>query len=533
MQIDWNDFFTNSYNLSALGAIIIYIIIAGAFYAGMRNPKILQSIPGASASIGVFFTFWVLYQKLSTFTLDDASDSFLITIVRDLSGAFSTSIIGLFVSVISNIIIKLHLAWLENKAIRTKPWEKMHPKALLYDIHQSSEAVRNEIWKLRGGDANADLVKIQISQEKLFGEVLREQRSTKGRLSEDLSELAASMHTIQASIVAVKTDISAQLKTIKGAGENGDLAGIHKQLDKLNSGVLEELQGLFETLNEKLTEMLGQLGEDVLSRTSEDLKKLNIDFTKETGKLLKQNLKAMNARFELQRKESEASAQEHIEQFKNVNKGLHATREQLNQEVASIENKFTSAIDNITTSFSSQSETLKNALNEKINEIKTSFETGVGAMAEAYNDKGDEIQSTYEQVEDALKGFNEQIQSNVDETLRKNLEQLEGTFKRLEELQSRSTANLSDTTKSFTEAVDKNQQIALEQSEVLKKVQAQYEAVENLRTDMKELIDKWGKYSEKLHHLQDHIAGLTNIILQLDKSTGHMNGLNQNGNVPN
>jgi hypothetical protein len=53
MQIDWNDFFTNSYNLSALGAIIIYIIIAGAFYAGMRNPKILQSIPGASASIGV------------------------------------------------------------------------------------------------------------------------------------------------------------------------------------------------------------------------------------------------------------------------------------------------------------------------------------------------------------------------------------------------------------------------------------------------------------------------------------------------
>lgn len=533
MQIDWNDFFTNSYNLSALGAIIIYIIIAGAFYAGMRNPKILQSIPGASASIGVFLTFWVLYEELSTFTLDNSDDSFLIEVVRDLSGAFSTSIIGLFVSVLSNLFIKLYLAWLENKAVEAKPWEKMHPKALLYDIHQSSEAIRNEIWKLRGGDANADLAKIQTSQEKLFGEVLREQRSTKGRLSEGLSALASSTNAVQGTIDEATGKISTQLGNIRGSEEHGDLASIHNQLQRLNSGVLEELQGLFETLNGKLTEMLGQLGENVLAKTSEDLKQLNEYFTEETGKLLRQNLKAMNARFEMQRKESETSAQEHIEQFKNVNKGLHATREQLNQEVASIENKFTSAIDNITTSFSSQSETLKNALNEKIDEIKTSFETGVGAMAEAYNDKGDEIKSTYEQVENALRGFNEQIQSNVDETLRKNLEQLEGTFKRLEELQSRSTTNLSDTTKSFTEAVDKNQQIALEQSEVLKQVQAQYEAVENLRTDMKELIDKWSKYSEKLHHLQDHIAGLTNIILQLDKSTGHMNGLNQNGNIPN
>jgi chromosome segregation ATPase len=336
---------------------------------------------------------------------------------------------------------------------------------------------------------------------------------------------------VQGTIDEATGKISTQLGNIRGSEEHGDLASIHNQLQRLNSGVLEELQGLFETLNGKLTEMLGQLGENVLAKTSEDLKQLNKYFTEETSKLLQQNLKAMNASFDLQRKESKASVQQHIAQFENVNKGLHTTREKLNQEVAAIESKFTSAIDRIADSLSGQSETLKATLGEKIKEVKTSFETGVELMAEAYNEKGDEIQSTYEQVENALRGFNEQIQSNVDETLRKNLEQLEGTFKRLEELQSRSTTNLSDTTKSFTEAVDKNQQIALEQSEVLKQVQAQYEAVENLRTDMKELIDKWGKYSEKLHHLQDRVAELTNTIEKLDTANSLLQKLSQNGHT--
>lgn len=531
MQIDWTEFFTNAYNLWALGWIIVYIIIALAFRAMFNNPKILQTIPGASASIGVFFTFWVLYEKLSTFTLNDASDSFLIEVVRSLSGAFSTSIIGLFVSVISNLIIKLYLSNLEHKATKAKPWEKKHPMELLYELQQSTDAVRAEIKSLKGREGNIDLARIHRSQVDNFEQILREQRTTRGRLSEDLSALASSTNAVQRAINKAKGEISTQLRGIRGSEEHGDLASIHNQLQRLNSGVLEELQGLFEALNGKLTEMLGKLGEDVLTQTSEDLKKLNIDFTRETGKLLKQNLKAMNARFELQRKESETSAQEHIEQFKNVNKGLHATREQLNQEVTSIENKFTSAIDNITTSFSSQSETLKDALNEKIDEIKTSFETGVGAMAEEYKQKGDEIQSTYQQVENTLRGFNEQIQSTVDETLRKNLEQLEDTFKRLDELQSRSTTNLSDTTKSFAEAVDKNQQISQEQSEVLEQVKNQYQEIEGLRTDMKALLEQWSTYSNQLHHLQDRVADLTKIIVELDTANSLLKKLNPNGHI--
>lgn len=469
MQIDWTEFFTNAYNLWALGGITIYIIIALAFRAMFNNPKILQTIPGASASIGVFFTFWVLYEKLSTFTLNDASDSFLIEVVRSLSGAFSTSIIGLFVSVISNLIIKLYLSNLEHKATKAKPWEKKHPMELLYELQQSTDAVRAEIKSLKGREGNIDLARIHRSQVDNFEQILREQRTTRGRLSEDLSALASSTNAVQRAINKAKGEISTQLRGIRGSEEHGDLASIHNQLQRLNSGVLEELQGLFEALNGKLTEMLGKLGEDVLKQTSEDLKKLNIDFTRETGKLLKQNLKAMNARFELQRKESETSAQEHIEQFKNVNKGLHATREQLN--------------------------------------------------------------STNEIVEKGLKEFNKKIQDTVDETLRKNLEQLEGTFKRLEELQSRSTSNLGDTTKSFAEAVDKNQQISQEQSEVLEQVKNQYQEIEGLRTDMKALLEQWSTYSNQLHHLQDRVADLTKIIVELDTANSLLKKLNPNGHT--
>lgn len=394
-------------------------------------------------------------------------------------------------------------------------------------IQGASSSVDRAIGLLKGEGEQVDLAVIN----KQLSRLIQDQVAVGGKLVNKLEGVANKVAFLQDSTDQVKQEIVNQSESIRGKDESANIGSLYSELRQLNQGVLNELQGVFETFNGKLTEMLGQLGEDVLTKTSKDLRELNKRFTQETNKLLEQNLKAMNASFDLQRKESEASVQQHIAQFENVNKGLHTTREKLNQEVAAIESKFTSAIDRIADSLSGQSETLKATLGEKIKEVKTSFETGVELMAEAYNEKGEEIRSTYNQVESAIRGFNENIQDTVDETLRKNLEQLEATFKRLEELQSRSISNLSDTTKSFTEAVDKNQQISQEQSEILKQVKNQYQEIEELRTDMQALIGQWSAYSDKLHHLQDRVADLTNIIIELNTANSLLQKLNQNGHT--
>ena len=166
--------FFSGYNLLTITLIAVYAFVAILLSYRRSQHKLLFALPGVSASVGVLFTFVVLYSELKGFNIVGKDDSFLEVLVRKLSAAFSTSIIGLIGSLIANGLIKLRQEDLEKKDIKNRPELQKHPHVLLYEIVLSNQAVSQELRLLRGEEQPVSMYDVNRSLSNLNEGVLSE-----------------------------------------------------------------------------------------------------------------------------------------------------------------------------------------------------------------------------------------------------------------------------------------------------------------------------------------------------------------------
>ena len=108
-----------------------------------RSPRILNALPSFSTSIGVFFTFLVLWLNLSDEDMKIGNEEDVKDLVNELAAAFSTSIIGILGNIILSFVVKFRLDSIEKK----NKWDQ-HPAAILTDNQRQISELTNSINSL-------------------------------------------------------------------------------------------------------------------------------------------------------------------------------------------------------------------------------------------------------------------------------------------------------------------------------------------------------------------------------------------------
>lgn len=299
LGIDFSD--PGSYNCYTVYAIGVYTAVIVISYKFQKNERLLISLPGFCTSVGVFFTFVVLYSKLKDFKVDPNDVTVLQSLVRDLSSAFSTSIIGIFASLVSNFFVKGYTGYIEDKGYKIKPYLKQHPHELLHEIKTTNQKSLNDL----------------------------------------------------------KNAISTEFGQLRGEGSSGNLANVYNSLSQLTGTTINRLDELFKQLHTKLDTTISALGKNALESTSETITSANAAFTERTAALLQQNLTELNTFFATHREALQKTA----EQFSNQHTGLQTeltnVQQDIKKAIGNIQVGFANSTKVMTDQYNSEAQALK------------------------------------------------------------------------------------------------------------------------------------------------------------------------------
>jgi len=145
-------------NLFTLASIIAYFLI----FFFTKNSKIISTIPSFCTGIGVFFTFVVLYDNLAIQEIQINNSSELTSdfagLIKKLTSAFSTSIIGVGSSLILNPLVKWRIEKIEKYIFTNGRTPQViaalnsHPHELLYQLQEKIEMLNVSINQLQGNE---------------------------------------------------------------------------------------------------------------------------------------------------------------------------------------------------------------------------------------------------------------------------------------------------------------------------------------------------------------------------------------------
>lgn len=137
------ELYENPFVSGALVFLIGFVSSIFILQGYKNNRRLINFIPHIWTALGVLGTFTVLFLTL---TLGGVSfDSGRIgETIRQLTGAFSTSIVGIFFSLVFAIVTKQKLHQMDLAESEGKPWQK-DPKELLYDIYYSLENKQDKL----------------------------------------------------------------------------------------------------------------------------------------------------------------------------------------------------------------------------------------------------------------------------------------------------------------------------------------------------------------------------------------------------
>lgn len=477
----------NPYNQYTLIAIGLYALVV--FSAFRKHIRVLNSLPGFCAGIGVFFTFVVLYNKLKEFEIQGEDVSFLVPLVRELSAAFSTSIIGVSASLFFNLLVKWRIDFLDNKGYKDKPYIKQHPHELLYEARVSNEQY---------------LTVLKESQEQQFATLVthQEQQTT--------------------AINSLEATFRREFTLLRGEGETANLAQIHQSLSNLTRHTVDRLDNLFQELNQKLGETIAALGTDALKHTQETITTVNNTFTEQTATLLQQNLQQMAEFFNAHKADLEQTAQQFANQNAEMQTGLGHLQTELVEKIQTIQESFADSAALMGKLFNTERAAIQASLadaigelSRQINEVKGAFSASTHQMAEDYGARAHELNETFVAIKTSLEALNNDVQARVEQVLQGNLDTLEAAFNRLEASQLTAQSNLQQTTKEFAKAVGEYQSLSGNQEAILVQLGEQLSDFAELRDQMHNLQGGWQAFSEQVQLMENRIADIATTIGKL------------------
>lgn len=363
------------WNLIAIGAILIYSLI----FLRSKKPKILNTIPGFCTGIGVLFTFIVLYVEIQGNPEKFLGDNSLLqNLVIDLTAAFSTSIIGIFFSLVLSPIVKNKIDRLEKKELGNSA--KLHPQILMQEM-------------IIAFNKNNDLLQ---------------------KLSEGISEKFK--ETLDQNTRIHQTLIDTQTESI----------GFHNTSTANQSNIIESVNGLIATINSeigqiftelanKLETATGELSTNTIAQATEDAQRVSEEFLKTAKDVLEKSGSEITAATEA----NQAKLQDIFDKMeilgKAINAQIQATDQKAEKSVEAINEGIDRSVDKMTGHFKGEAEKLAASFGQINQTIQSFNDTLQAATKEVIDDNLELLNESFEKI----KEYNETSQTKLKEATEK------------------------------------------------------------------------------------------------------------------
>lgn len=411
------------------------IVLIGVFLSWVfwKKESTRNIIPTLWTSLGILGTFISLYIAFSGFATKDISSNDIGGLVVILSTAFSTSIIGVFLSQVFNYLINN----LEHKRSLDVECYKVSPEQMLMELR------------------NASL--LQLEQQKAMCKSLEGMHthlsSIDGKIDTKVGELASEFGSTMDQIKSVLID---------------DTKGIRDSLLKSSESINDDMLKSIDSQMKKMeavvahtSEILDDLGKSSVSRTDELFEKLMYDFGSSVCMLndtLEKQLLEMNSQI----KES-------------VSTGLNDNV----SEVKKVADEVVSVSNDIKTEFTNSIDTMVKHSSEVYNQLENQSSEVLSKLSEISNQSSKDITLKTKDLLDGLeKGFGDILNEAKSWT----------------DINDAALSTVSDRLKGSVQMFDK---YGVSHEGIIDKLETQIKLLQLAHNNMENLLGKFNLYETK------------------------------------
>lgn len=486
-----------------------------------------RQLPPLWTGLGILGTFIALYiafsSDLGLIKNGSVDEKAIEDLITTLAQAFSTSIIGIVMSLATNASISSIER--KEKDKETKQIERT-PHQLLYDIKEALSQSKDEqkvsvagaIYSLHTSlvGENGVLVQVREQQKELMGLI-------KGRTSEGIPGISghsSSQDTPQHLI--------------------GLLQGMYETTQKLPTDFQEKLDITIKELSGTINTYVGEIGEQGVS----DAKEANNQLIKSIQELAKSN--------ELILKQSDKGIKDALKSLKNtVNK-------QYEDQLEAIQTAFDDRLKTITSSFQEESEKMGNSLtetqtkiSEEITAIKIAFDDSVKGIENTFRNEigglegvaydfadhtsaniegiqnsfsastqslSEELRSSTQHIKEGiadafklLEETNSGVAQRVTQVVEENISTLKNTINTLERWQKETQIAFESSVNKFDDSVQQHNRLGNINQELLDTMKEQLEQLQILQSQSTDILTGIDNYEERVEAIERQIQALENI----------------------
>lgn len=462
--------------------LLCFIIPATILLVFRSNERLVNYIPPFCTSIGILMTFSVLYYTLGidienilNVTTGSGNRSGnnqegITNLIQQLSNKFSCSLIGIFFSILWSVVIKYSDGKKELDIKRTKEWKQKEPQELLWELTQTQPkliAAIGENLKAIESGFESNIVQWGSQHKEFMGKI-----DTLGTF-------------VQTNLQQSFTDFNDLLK---------------QHIEQLGSEALANSRANVEAIQNKLSELSKELLENhknSLKQTLEDIRELATDALRNS----KESIET------IQQEASERSK----ELLKNHQDSLVETLDAIRTTVSGL----TPVMENVVAKLEGQMQEQQNYAARSIENIQEGFKGSTDQMINQFSSRASELNTAFENITKSISSMDEKVQSSSQEVLQNHLEQIETTFKSLEEMQIRAKTILEETTGQFAEAVKEYKEVQSSNGEVLNRIEDQIKILNNIQENARQQLDLWSEQAEEVEEMRNRLNDIGNVVDQL------------------
>jgi predicted nucleic acid-binding Zn-ribbon protein len=402
-----------------------------------KQESLIQNAPHVWTALGVAGTFITLFIVLGIQDLPMNNDEIdILSLIKSLTSAFSTSIVGVIGSLVTSIMIKTRYEKLRHK--QDAEWEQKDERELLFEL--------------------TSLLKKQISNQEKTIEASNTQTK----------ELKAELSTISNNITEIKNNIVGNVGTLLNELKNE----LRSHVQNIGNSTLEETKKLSKDINERYKEQLHRLInendkvlKEALEQSQRNLNETSVLITSKVNETMSSFDHTINA-FQDASKKLEVSINDYVvstkTEFENISNQIKESAGYMNESVNKTMDNFNEKVIGVTeeykTSFKTLNEQIINEtskiLNSNLDKLKTSFEKLENYQISSQN----LLQQTTKEFKESVTLYD--IKTNEEKEILNNIqEQIKLTSETLHETKNviknhKSIIHLQDKTNKYLERVN-------------------------------------------------------------------------------
>jgi hypothetical protein len=249
------------------------------------NPGIYSLIPSIFTTLGVFGTFLGIYAGLKNFN-EDRIDESIPYLLEGMKSAFSTSIWGIGLSVLSKFIMNTIERGIEKKTGRKPSGELGALQEILSVLKESKDQNNEGFQKLNNaliGDSDSSLATQMIKVRDRIGELVSSQNHQSTLIEGVRQSLGGDG----------ETSLLTQIQKLRVENSDGQ-----RELNKEIKGIAEDLRANQDSLRSQFNEFKDLLAKSNTEALVEVMKKVTEEFNKQMSdlinRLVQENFEELN-----------------------------------------------------------------------------------------------------------------------------------------------------------------------------------------------------------------------------------------------